>query len=86
LAITLVDGQPRDGGKKGAHKGIDGIIYYQDDARNIDQASISVKGGESIHATHVRDLIGHEQQPRVLPHYGRISAFFLEMAARDFCS
>jgi DNA modification methylase len=57
-AITLVDGQPRDGGKKGADKGVDGIIYYQDDARNIDQALISVKGGESIHATHVRDLIG----------------------------
>ncbi|WP_186467202.1 DNA methyltransferase [Bradyrhizobium stylosanthis] len=57
-AITLVDGQPREGGKKGADKGIDGIIYYQDDARSIDQALISVKGGENIHATHVRDLIG----------------------------
>jgi DNA modification methylase len=57
-AITLVDGQPRDGGKKGADKGIDGIVYYQDSARSIDQALISVKGGESIHATHVRDLIG----------------------------
>jgi hypothetical protein len=33
-------------------------VYYQDDARNIDQALISVKGGENIHATHVRDLIG----------------------------
>lgn len=57
-AITLVDGQPRDGGKKGADKGVDGVIYYQDDARNIGQALISVKGGENIHATHVRDLIG----------------------------
>jgi site-specific DNA-methyltransferase (adenine-specific) len=57
-AITLIDGQPRDGGKKGADKGIDGIVYYQDDARNIDQALISVKGGENIHATHVRDLVG----------------------------
>jgi Restriction endonuclease len=41
-----------------APKGIDGIVYYQDDARNIDQAIISVKGGENIHATHVRDLVG----------------------------
>jgi DNA modification methylase len=57
-AITLVDGQPRDGGKRGADKGVDGIVYYQDDARTIEQALISVKGGENIHATHVRDLVG----------------------------
>src|SRR5262249_50201216 len=57
-ALTLVDGQPREGGKKGADKGVDGLIYFQDDARNIGQAIVSVKGGENIHAEHVRDLIG----------------------------
>lgn len=57
-AITLVDGQPRDGGKKGADKGVDGLIFYQHDAKTIGQAIISVKGGENIHADHVRDLIG----------------------------
>lgn len=57
-ALTLVDGQPRDGGKKGADKGVDGLIYFQDDAKNIGQAIVSVKGGENIHAEHVRDLIG----------------------------
>lgn len=57
-AITLVDGQPRDGGKKGADKGVDGLIYFQDDARTIGQAIISVKGGANIHASHIRDLIG----------------------------
>lgn len=57
-ATTLVDGQPRDGGKKGADKGVDGIIYFQEDVRTIGQAIISVKGGTNIHATHIRDLIG----------------------------
>lgn len=55
-ATTLVDGQPRE--KKGADKGIDGVIYYQEDARTIGQAIVSVKGGANIHASHVRDLIG----------------------------
>lgn len=57
-AITLVDGQPRDGAKKGADKGIDGLIYYQDDSRTIGTAIISVKGGKNIHAKDIRDLIG----------------------------
>ncbi len=57
-AITLVDGQPREGGKKGADKGCDGLIYFQDDARTVGTAVISVKGGKNIHAQHIRDLIG----------------------------
>jgi DNA modification methylase len=57
-AITLVDGQPRDGAKKGADQGVDGIIYFQHDAKTIGKAIISVKGGEEVHATHVRDLGG----------------------------
>ena len=55
-ATTLVSGQPRE--KKGADKGIDGVIYFQDDHDRIGQAIVSVKGGANIHATHVRDLIG----------------------------
>jgi hypothetical protein len=57
-ALTLVDGQPRDGGKRGADRGVDGIVYYQEDAKTIGQAVISVKGGENIAPTDVRDLIG----------------------------
>ncbi|MBA7483386.1 hypothetical protein ES707_18900 [subsurface metagenome] len=57
-ALTLVDGQPRDGGKKGADKGVDGIVYFQDDSKNSGQAVVSVKGGANIHPQHVRDLIG----------------------------
>lgn len=57
-ALTLVDGQPRDGGKKGADKGVDGVVFFQDDSKNTGQAIVSVKGGINIHAQHVRDLIG----------------------------
>lgn len=57
-AVTLVDGQPRDGGKKGADRGIDGLIYFQNDIRTIGTAVISVKGGKNVHAKDVRDLIG----------------------------
>ncbi len=60
-ALTLVDGQPRDGGKKGADKGVDGLIYYQHDAKTIRPAIVSVKGGKNIHADHIRDLIGTVQ-------------------------
>jgi DNA modification methylase len=57
-ALTLVDGQPRDGGKAGADKGVDGLIYFQDDSKNIGRALVSVKGGKNVQAQHVRDLIG----------------------------
>lgn len=57
-AITLVDGQPREGGKRGADKGVDGLIYFQDDAKTIGEAVISVKGGKNVHADSVRDLLG----------------------------
>ncbi len=58
-AVTLVDGQPRDGGKKGADKGVDGIIFFQEDARgSVGQAVVSAKGGRNIHAHDVRDLVG----------------------------
>ncbi|MGX5839921.1 DNA methyltransferase [Mesorhizobium sp. ArgA1] len=57
-ALTMVDGQPRDGGKRGADKGVDGLIYYSHDANTIRPAIVSVKGGRNIHADHIRDLIG----------------------------
>jgi DNA modification methylase len=57
-ALTLVDAQPRDGGKKGADAGVDGIIYFQDSADSTGRAVVSVKGGENINPSMIRDLIG----------------------------
>lgn len=85
-ALTLVDGQPREGGKKGADRGVDGFIYFQDDVRTVGQAIVSVKGGENIHAEHVRDLIGtmHSQGAKlgVLVTLNRPTAA-MERAARE---
>lgn len=57
-ALTLVDGQPREGGKRGSDGGVDGIIFFQDDANTVGSAVVSVKGGENISPSDVRDLIG----------------------------
>ncbi|MEQ8346140.1 MAG: DNA methyltransferase [Sneathiellaceae bacterium] len=57
-ALTLIDGQPRNEGKKGSDGGVDGLIYYKDGAAAIGQAIVSVKGGENVGPTDVRDLIG----------------------------
>lgn len=47
-ALTLVDAQPRDGGKKGADAGVDGVIFFQDTTEATGRAIVSVKGGENI--------------------------------------
>ena len=57
-ALTLVDAQPRDGGKKGADAGVDGVIFFQDTADATERAIVSVKGGENVGPTMIRDLIG----------------------------
>ena len=57
-ALTLVDGQPRNGGKKGSDGGVDGVVFYQDTANSVGQAIVSVKGGGNVGPTDVRDLIG----------------------------
>jgi site-specific DNA-methyltransferase (adenine-specific) len=57
-ALGLVDARPVEG-KKGADKGIDGRIYFHDEAGNGDtkQVVFSVKAGH-VNVAHVRDLGG----------------------------
>jgi DNA modification methylase len=57
-ALGLVDARPVDG-KKGADKGIDGRIYFHDEAGSSQtkQVIISVKAGHT-NVAHVRDLRG----------------------------
>jgi hypothetical protein len=54
-ALSLVDGQPRP---RGADKGVDGVIFYQQDKKTVRGAIVSVKGGTNIFPRDVRDLIG----------------------------
>jgi site-specific DNA-methyltransferase (adenine-specific) len=58
-AVSLVDeAQPWQGKKKGADTGIDGIRYFRDlDRKEVHTILISVKGGENVGPTMVKDLI-----------------------------
>jgi len=60
-AVSLVNGIPFQGKKKGADSGIDGIIYFDDGEGSegkYGKIVISVKGGEHINVGMVRDLKG----------------------------
>jgi site-specific DNA-methyltransferase (adenine-specific) len=55
--VAKAGGQPHREGKKGMDRGIDGYLYFRDDAKKIQAAIISVKGGATTPAM-VRDLAG----------------------------
>jgi DNA modification methylase len=56
-ACTLVNAQPYQGKKKGADTGIDGVIYFQDEAKGAAKKIIvSVKGGDHVHRDMIADL------------------------------
>ena len=55
-ACSLVNAQPYQGKKKGADTGIDGVIYFQDDATLPKKIVVSVKGGENVSVAMVRDF------------------------------
>jgi site-specific DNA-methyltransferase (adenine-specific) len=44
-AVSLVDAVPFGGKKKGADGGIDGHIFFRSDAKTVEKAIVSVKGG-----------------------------------------
>ena len=57
-ACSLVNAQPFQDKKKGADGGIDGLIYFQDDATGAKKIVVSVKGGRNVSVAMIRDL-GH---------------------------
>ena len=56
-AVSLIDAQPYGGKRKGADGGIDGLIYFRSDAKTMERAIVSVKGG-GVSVPMVRDLKG----------------------------
>jgi len=55
-AVSLIpNAQPWKGGKKGADRGIDGVLYV---GQKSDRCFISVKGGRNIGVAMLRDLVG----------------------------
>jgi site-specific DNA-methyltransferase (adenine-specific) len=62
-ALGLVGARPTEGIKKGADRGIDGRLYFHDDKTgNSKQIIFSVKGGQNISVSEVRDLVGVVQR------------------------
>ncbi len=55
-ACSLVGAQPWQDKKKGADRGIDGIIYFQDEKGIPKKIIVSVKGGETVGRTMIADL------------------------------
>jgi site-specific DNA-methyltransferase (adenine-specific) len=58
-ALSLLpNAQPWKGGRKGADKGIDGVIYIQPEGRKAERCIVSVKGGKNVSVAMIRDLKG----------------------------
>jgi site-specific DNA-methyltransferase (adenine-specific) len=57
-ACSLVGVQPYRGGKKGADQGIDGMGFIDVDKSKSEKVLVSVKGGENVGASMIRDLKG----------------------------
>lgn len=55
-ACSLVNAQPYQGKKKGADSGIDGLIFFQDEKGEAKKIIVSVKGGENVGVSMVREL------------------------------
>ena len=57
-AVSLLEALPREQGKKGADRGIDGVVYFLDGLRRTAQkAIVQVKSGK-VSSPHIRDLKG----------------------------
>lgn len=57
-ACSLVGVQPYKGGKKGSDQGIDGMGFIEVSKGKTEKVLVSVKGGEHVGASMVRDLKG----------------------------
>jgi site-specific DNA-methyltransferase (adenine-specific) len=58
-ALDRIDAQPVAGKKKGADKGIDGVIpFLATSDQQYKRAIVSVKGGEHVTVAVIRDLVG----------------------------
>ena len=57
-AMSLLEALPRESGKKGADRGIDGVVYFIDGPRRATRkAIVQVKSGK-VSSPHIRDLKG----------------------------
>lgn len=59
-ALSLIGAQPGNNSKKGADRGIDGNIYFGKTSR----ALVSVKAGDNVGVSMIRDLVGTVQREK----------------------
>lgn len=70
---SLIGAQPYGGRRKAADSGIDGLLYFKSDAKTIERAIVSVKGGENVGVGMIRDLKG------VLEREGALIGIFITL-------
>lgn len=63
-ASSLIGGQARGGNRKGADRGVDGEIFFKHGVRSYGKAIISVKGGDNLAPSMIRDLAGTTDRER----------------------
>ncbi len=56
-ALSMIEAQPYKSGQKGADRGVDGYLYFKPDGKVTEKAIVSIKGGEHVSDTMVKDLI-----------------------------
>lgn len=56
-AVSLVNAVPSSDKKRGPDGGIDGLLYFKPDGRTTEKAIVSVKDGENVTLTDVKELI-----------------------------
>ena len=57
-AMSLLEALPREDGRRGADRGIDGVLYFVDGPRSgMEKAIVQVKSGK-VSSPHIRDLKG----------------------------
>ena len=65
-ACSLVNVQPYRGGKKGADQGIDGMGFIEVARAKTEKVLLSVKGGEHVGSSMLRDLIGTVEREKAV--------------------
>lgn len=63
-ALSMVEAQPFKGGRKGADGGVDGYLWFKPDGRTTEKAVVSVKGGDKVDVTMIKDLIATVERER----------------------
>ncbi len=56
-ALSMIEAQPYKSGQKGADRGVDGFLYFKPDGKVTEKAIVSIKGGDHVSDTMVKDLI-----------------------------